>query len=560
MPFFTCELSGETIEKDVVVTPSGHICRRSLLLKALSENGAKDPFHPDRPLAEDDLIVLQQASSGAALSGIPFATSTTTNNNKNHMTMTATLQQLQSEYDAVVLDLYETRRLLQETRQELTQALYQNDAAVRVVARLALERDQARAARQQEWATTTKNVDEATADNNNDQPPPPAAKKAKLQDNITNAIPEADLQLMTQAWEESHKTRKARQKAKKAPSVAHWKLLANVAQKGNFQTTSTSSDGSATPVTTAAALALNDPSKLVTVVSNQSLVQYDTSVEAEDQLLSLTIGTLSSSSTGAGVVDAADSTIVVGLNNGSIDWLDTSNNNNNAHTCSICTADAATIVDVRLHPDGQHCVATTSNGSIALLSRPGTVVARLEHPDNSNGGAIRYSAGALHPDGLIYVAGTSDGALCLWDFNKQAVSNTLETTNAGAVTAVAASNNGYHVAAAYANATVVLWDLRKRSILLTWNSQDDDGENVLTSVTAVQFDDSGKYLAYSGTRSQNSVVVNVVEVKKGSQVAQFEAEGYTAAHSRGLVWGDAWIAVAAVESETSRPRALFFGL
>ena len=35
-------------------------------------------------------------------------------------------------------------------------------------------------------------------------------------------------------------------------------------------------------MTTAAALALNDPSKLVTLVSNQSLVQYDTSLEAKD--------------------------------------------------------------------------------------------------------------------------------------------------------------------------------------------------------------------------------------------------------------------------------------
>ena len=563
MPFFTCELSGETIEQDVVVTPSGHICRRSLLLKALSENGGMDPFHQDRPLAEDNLIVVQQtASSVATPSTIPLATSTATNSH----TMTATLQQLQAEYDAVVLDLFETRRLLQETRQELTQALYQNDAAVRVVARLAMERDQARAARQQEW--TTKGGASQKAVNNNDDKnnenddavAPPAAKKAKTED--ASPIPEADLQIMTKAWEESHATRKARQKAKKAPSLEGWDLrtTSSVAQKGSFSSTHPESKDGETLV----ALAWNAHSKLVTLVSNQSLVQYDTSPEATDQL-DVTIGTLSSSD-GAVVLDTADSTIVVGLRNGSVDWLDMSNgnnDNNDTHTCSM--GDGAVVMDVRLHPDGHHCIAATSNGMVALLSRPGTVVARLEHPDNHNSGdTIAYSAGALHPDGLIYVAGTSNGALCLWDFTKQALSATLETktNSSGAVTAVAASNNGYHVAAAYANATVVLWDLRKRSIIVTLNNQ-DDGDNVLTSVTANQFDDSGKYLAYSGTRGDNnskSVVVKVVEVKKGTEVAQFEAKGYTTANCRGLVWGDAWIAVAAVESETGRPRALFLGL
>ena len=51
---------------------------------------------------------------------------------------------MQQEHDALLLELYDTRKALEETRMELSQALYQNDAAVRVVARLSLERDEAR--------------------------------------------------------------------------------------------------------------------------------------------------------------------------------------------------------------------------------------------------------------------------------------------------------------------------------------------------------------------------------------------------------------------------------
>ena len=54
------------------------------------------------------------------------------------------LSMLQSEYDVVLLELHDTRVALEETRKELSSALYQNDAAVRVVARLAQERDEAR--------------------------------------------------------------------------------------------------------------------------------------------------------------------------------------------------------------------------------------------------------------------------------------------------------------------------------------------------------------------------------------------------------------------------------
>ena len=54
------------------------------------------------------------------------------------------LSTLQNEWDALALESFTIRQQLQQTRQELTTALYQNDAAVRVIARLTKERDEAR--------------------------------------------------------------------------------------------------------------------------------------------------------------------------------------------------------------------------------------------------------------------------------------------------------------------------------------------------------------------------------------------------------------------------------
>lgn len=69
----------------------------------------------------------------------------------------ALLSTFQNEWDALILESYQLKQQLAETRQELSTALYYNDSAQRVIARLQKERDEARDALSRVAVTGTSN-------------------------------------------------------------------------------------------------------------------------------------------------------------------------------------------------------------------------------------------------------------------------------------------------------------------------------------------------------------------------------------------------------------------
>lgn len=104
---------------------------KRLIEAYVSEHG-KDPV-TNEELTTDDLVELKTTRiprpRPPTLTSIP-----------------SLLSVFQSEWDSIAHEIFSLRQQLLQTRQELSTALYQNDAAVRVVARLSRERDEARKA------------------------------------------------------------------------------------------------------------------------------------------------------------------------------------------------------------------------------------------------------------------------------------------------------------------------------------------------------------------------------------------------------------------------------
>lgn len=122
----TCSISGEIAQEPVLAPSSKHIFERRLIEKHIDQMGT-DPISND-PLGKDELLPI-------AIGGASFVKA----RSASMASIPTTLKALQDEWDALMLQNFNLKQHVQLTRQELSHALYQHDAACRVIARLQKE-------------------------------------------------------------------------------------------------------------------------------------------------------------------------------------------------------------------------------------------------------------------------------------------------------------------------------------------------------------------------------------------------------------------------------------
>jgi pre-mRNA-processing factor 19 len=126
-----CAISGNVPEEPVVSKKTGHVFEKRLIEKYVAETGRCPVTQAE--LGADDLLALA-APKTAKPRAAPAAS------------IPGLLGLFHDEWDALMLEAHSLRSALHASRQELSHALYQHDAACRVIARLLRERDEARAA------------------------------------------------------------------------------------------------------------------------------------------------------------------------------------------------------------------------------------------------------------------------------------------------------------------------------------------------------------------------------------------------------------------------------
>ncbi|CAD5212454.1 unnamed protein product [Bursaphelenchus okinawaensis] len=471
---FVCAISGDLAEEPVVSPASGEIFEKRLIVKYIESEGC-DPVSK-QPLKVADLVAIK-LSDEARANARPIQTSSIP-----HL-----LQMLQNEWDALMLNNFTLRNEVQSAREELTHALYQNDAACRVINRLSLELQSARNAManipahrlQQSANPETRRQDDNVNDENDVE--------------MGDALPGLSEQNIQKIEEFGNGlSQKRKQKGKKLPEgLASTETLAQF--KEGAVHTGLHSVG--TPGITC--LDLNERLVLTGGV-DKTLSLFDLDNEVIEKTFKghkKQITACIIHPDGDNVVSASqDATVKI--------W--SKSNEQAKHTINIHTG---SVNDISLHPTNDYLFAFSEDQHWSVIDlNVGQALVKVK--DDQDEAPI--TCGRCHPDGLIFGLGTRDGNVKIWDVrNQKRVA--LFTGHQGTVKSLAFSENGYYLASGAEEGEVKIWDLRKLDNVKTFAV--GDGSHPVNSVT---FDQSGAYLAAAAN------VVQIYQARSWKVVNTFE--------------------------------------
>ncbi|KAF7731561.1 hypothetical protein EC973_009325 [Apophysomyces ossiformis] len=476
-----CAISGEAPEVPVVSTKSGNLFEKRLIEKYIADHG-KDPITSEE-MTVDDLIEVKAHPQivkprPPKLASVP-----------------SILSALQNEWDSVMLESFTLKQQYQQVRQELSHALYQNDAATRVIARLKKDRDAAREALANVQAHLGTTVTE-----------PAKAQVAETMEVDHAGLPE---DVIAKIDETSASLSQGRRKRK--PPTDH----TPVDTVKTFTQTKTipSLHSSRTPGITA--VDVDQSGKLILTGGNDKHVQVYN--KEEDKVVAdLTGHTKKVTAVKFRGQDAEDDIVLSASADKHVRiWVPGGAKGYKVgHNIAAHKAD---VTGLSVHPSKSYFASAGLDSKWSLYDfENGKSIVEAVDPDSQTG----YTALEFHPDGMILGAGTSDSVVQIWDVKSQQVAARFGE-HAGKINALAFSENGYILATASEDNLVKIWDLRKLSNTKTFTL--DEGYKV----HSLAFDYYAQYLAVGGTD------VRIFKAKDGSPLATFTDNS---AEITGLKW------------------------
>ncbi|KAG0213119.1 hypothetical protein BGX28_004945 [Mortierella sp. GBA30] len=445
-------VSGEAPEHPVVSKKSGQVYERRLIVKYIEDNG-KDPVTGEE-LAVEDLLDIK-TTPGTVKPRPPTMTS-----------IPSILSVLQNEWDSIMLETFTMKQQYQQVRQELSHALYQHDAACRVIARLMKERDAAREALANVQAHLgTKAAVEETAD-------------VTMDDASSSGLPapiREKLEATTAVLSKTRK-RKPNTSAEAVQTYSQRKVHAGLHTARSPGITALDLDAKNGLVLTGG----NDKNALIFSQSEDKVVA---TLKGHSKKITQVAWTGRSEEAGQdlALTASADHTVKV--------WTSKDNKAFSYHAVHTISGHSDEVTGLCVHPTKDYVATASMDSSWAFHDlETGSTVMTARSDDVVKG----YSSAAFHPDGLLFGTGTTDSAVKIWDVRtKEAVASF--DGHAGAVKAVSFSENGYHMAAAGENNEVSIWNLRTLEIVQKLKVADQG------IVNSLAWDQSGTYLGVGGT-------------------------------------------------------------
>lgn len=474
MILFCFAVSNEVPEHPVVSPRSGAIFEKRLIEKYIVENEC-DPINGE-PLKAEELIEIK---SKLGLLLVLFFTLTrrisappiVRPKPPSATSIPATLKMMQDEWDALMLHAFTQRQQLQTARQELSHALYQHDAACRVIARLNKEVAAAREA----LATLKPQTGIASIQSSIPQP----SIAAEAGGMATQPIEQAGMSAEVIQKLQDKATVLTQERKKKGRTVPE--ELVSAEKIRGFLTLASHPGLHSASVPGILALDINhsDQSKILTGGNDKNATVFNKDTE---QIVAILKG--HTKKVTKVIFHPEDDTVITASPDACIRiW-----NVPTSQTQLLLRCHDGPVSGLSLHPTGDYVLSTSSDKHWAFSDiRTGRLLTKVPDPTD-----IGLTTAQFHPDGLIFGTGTEDSQVKIWDLKEQSnVANFPGHT--GPITAISFSENGYYLATAADDACIKLWDLRKLKNFKTITL--DEGYEVKD----LCFDQSGTYLAIAGT-------------------------------------------------------------
>lgn len=470
-----CSISGEVPEEPVVSTKSGLLFEKRLIERHISDYG-KCPITGE-PLTLDDIIPVK---AGKIVKPRPVQAAS----------IPGMIGMFQNEWDSLMLSNFALEQQLHTARQELSHALYQHDAACRVIARLKKERDEARsllaqAERQIPISAATGNAVHPMAVSNGKR----GAEDEDLGHGGKKARPGISTDVIAELTECNAVLSQQRKKRTIPSTLAPIEDLEHYTQIASYPLHKTNKPG----------ILSIDIHHSKDIIATGGI---DTNAVVFDRPSGQIVSTLTGHSkkvTSVRFVPNDEGLVITGSADKTVRMWQGSENGN--YDCRHVLKDhTAEVQAVTVHATNKYFVTASLDNSWCFYDlSSGLCLTQVADASESEG----YTSAAFHPDGLILGTGTTDALVKIWDVKSQ-MNVAKFDGHTGAVTAISFSENGYFLATA-AHDGVKLWDLRKLKNFRSFPSPDLD-----TPTNSVDFDHSGSYL---GVASSDIRVYQVASVK-----------------------------------------------
>ncbi|KAL7078803.1 hypothetical protein ACQ4LE_002456 [Meloidogyne hapla] len=470
MATLNCSICGQQPEVPVVSPVSGKIFEKRLIVKYIEENGT-DPVTGGK-LEVSELVEIKQDQDSRPIQ-LSLGTAS----------LPSLLKQLQDEWDSTMLNNFTLRQELKSVREELTHALFQNDAACRVINRLSSELQQTRHIIATLPHGRGKNVESEVE----------VTDVEMHQEEETGGLPGINEKLVdffTRKSQEFSSSRK--QRGKNLPEG-----LASVVDIESYEEIKCHDALHSASVPGINALDLQK-NMILTGGLDKTVVLFNSQTETVENVFKG-----NQKRVNAIRLHPNLQTIVSGGQDSKIRiWLA-----NDSDARNVIDLHDQPITDVSLHPTGDHVLCTSDDSHWSLIDlNTGSPLIKVKSGDDD----ISIRCGQFHPDGLIFGTGAKNSIVKIWDIKEQ-VNVAQFPGHHDSVCAISFSENGYYLATGSLDGEVKIWDLRKLKNLKTISPY-----VTKQAVNALTFDQSGAYLAVGGGN------VQIFQVKSWNKIYQFD--------------------------------------